>query len=373
MAEKKIRVLLAPLDWGLGHTTRCFPLLAALIQLDAEIIIACNSVQKQVFQSSFPLLKYIPLEGYNIKYGRSRWGTMLRIVCQIPRIIAHIKRENRWLEALVKNEPVDLIISDNRFGLFHSSIHCIFLTHQLKIRSGLGPLTDYFLQKINYRFINRFSACWVPDMPGSNNLAGDLAHPRRLPAVPVFYLGPLSRFQPMSPGNDRIPLLILLSGPEPQRSLLENLILNQLGNMGTPCLLLRGLPGNAEIPLAAGNIRIFNHADALQLNEWLAAAEWICCRSGYSSIMDLMILLKKCILIPTPGQAEQEYLAARMEQNGWARVVHQNKLNLAKEWEEAKKMNLHRAAISPVNLVTFIANYLDNSADSAVDPNFAAN
>lgn len=373
MAKKKIRVLLAPLDWGLGHTTRCFPLLTALSQLDAEILIACNSVQKKVFQSSFPHLSYIPLEGYNIQYGRTRWGTIFRIIRQIPRIFAHIKRENRWLEALMTEEPVDLIISDNRFGLFHGKIHCIFLTHQLKIRSGLGPLTDYLLQRINYRFINRFSACWVPDTAGSNNLAGELAHPQRLPAVPVFYLGPLSRFQPVIPGKDRIPLLILLSGPEPQRSLLEKMLLPQLGDMGMPCTVLRGLPGEAEIPLAAANIRIFNHADTAQLNEWLVAAEWVCCRSGYTSIMDLMMLRKKCILIPTPGQAEQEYLGRRMQQNSWARTARQNKLNLAREWEEARKMNLQRAAISPVNLATFIANYLDNSSDSATDPNFAAN
>ena len=192
--EHKLRVLLAPLDWGLGHATRCIPIISALIQQNCIVIVAAEGQIKTLLYNEFPDVQFIELKGYRIQYSRYRLWMPVKLLLQLPKILYRIYAENRWLKKAIKENSISAVISDNRMGLFHKKIPCVYITHQLTIKTG-NRFTENIAQKIHYHFINKFGACWVPDAKGNVNLAGVLSHPVLLPKTQVTYLGPLSRFE----------------------------------------------------------------------------------------------------------------------------------------------------------------------------------
>jgi Glycosyltransferase family 28 C-terminal domain len=309
VSKKKRKILVAPLDWGLGHATRCIPIIRALSGAGFEVIIGCTGLQKNLLALEFPSLRVVDLPGYEVRYGQGNGPTWLKIISQIPKILTQIKRENRWLEQFLKRETLDGVVSDNRYGLYRAGLPSVFITHQLAIKTNLGRTLDNQLATIHYRYIHKFSCCWVPDYAGPENLAGELAHPGRLPAIPLRYIGPLSRFHPLLGEPTQYDLLVLLSGPEPQRSFWETQLLDQLRHFDGRVILVRGLPGQTRLPFSAGHLEIHNHLPTEALNQVLGRAGLVLSRSGYSTVMDLSILHKKAILVPTPGQPEQQYLA----------------------------------------------------------------
>ncbi|THU36958.1 UDP-N-acetylglucosamine--N-acetylmuramyl-(pentapeptide) pyrophosphoryl-undecaprenol N-acetylglucosamine transferase [Niastella caeni] len=334
-AQKPI-VLLSPLDWGLGHTTRCIPIIHELLHLGCQVIIACNSTQKALLIGEFPQLTYVHLPGYNLKYGKKRWGTIVRIILQTPKILIKINNENTWLNIFLKTKPVDIIISDNRFGLHARGVHSVFITHQLYIKTGLGKLTDRLVQYLNYFRIKQFSTCWVPDYEAGKTLAGELSHPGKLPAIPLRYIGGLSRLNACQGKTTSINLLVILSGPEPQRTIFENLLLQAFKQQPGNIVLVRGLPGSSSPVQSAGNCIIHNHAPAGMLNKLICNSEYVISRSGYTTVMDLLKLGKKSILVPTPGQAEQEYIAGYLHKEHLAYAVSQSHFSLKKVLAEVK-------------------------------------
>ena len=254
---------------------------------------------------------------------------------QLPRILNSIWREGRWLKRKVAGHGIDAVISDNRYGLYHKKIPCIFITHQLCIKVPGGKRAERWIQKINYRFIQRFTACWVPDLAARPGLAGDLSHPDLQPAIPVTYIGPLSRFEKLNLPEIAQHLLVLLSGPEPQRTLLEEKLISELVHYNGTATLVRGLPGNASMMPSTNMIRIYNHLPQEVLNEELQKAGMVICRSGYSTLMDLAALNKKSILVATPGQTEQEYLAQLHQQQKSASTAEQSSFSLAEALDKA--------------------------------------
>ncbi len=329
------KLLVAPLDWGLGHATRCVPVINSLLNHNCEVWLAGEGAQEILLRKEFPLLPFLPLKGYRIKYGRN--SLTGKLLLQIPTILRSIKEENKWLEEQVIKHGFAAVISDNRYGLYHKDIFSIFMTHQLRIRSPLGKWTENILQQWNYKLINHFNECWVPDEGGDNNLAGTLSHPPRLPAIPVKYIGPLSRLQEMNIRELKGHILFILSGPEPQRTILENIIIDQVINYSGTATIVRGLPEERNILPSTNTIQFFNHLSSGELNNEVSKAEFIIGRSGYSTIMDIAALQKKSILIPTPGQTEQEYLARYLMQKQFAFSVTQNKFSLLKNIEEARR------------------------------------
>lgn len=328
--SKKPIVLVSPLDWGLGHTTRCIPIIYELLHQGCHVIIACNSTQKALLVQEFPQLTYVHLPGYNLRYGKKRWGTIVRIILQTPKILIKINNEKTWLNIFLKSQPVDIIISDNRFGLYAPGIHTVFITHQLYIKTGIGNITDRFVQWLNYLGIQRFSTCWVPDYKGEKTLAGKLSNPGKLPAIPVHYLGGLSRLKTCQEPPTPIELLIILSGPEPQRTIFENLLLQSLKHQSGKKVLVRGLPGDSSLLQSTDDLTIYNHAPAGLLNELICNSEFVISRAGYTTVMDLLKLGKKSILVPTPGQAEQEYVAAHLYEEQLVYTVPQAHFSLSK-------------------------------------------
>ncbi len=251
-----------------------------------------------------------------------------KILLQVPKIIRSISNEHQWLDHQLDTNKWDLIISDNRYGLYTTRTRTVFITHQLGIISGFGKLGDILLRTMLYRWINRFNTCWIPDAAGVVNIAGKLSHPFSMPNHYAF-IGPLSRLDkkpPLTEGH----LLVLLSGPEPQRTILENKLIDQLADIDKEVVFARGLPSSAPLIKNRGRIRFENHLDANALSEMLSTAKAVICRSGYSSVMDLLKLKKRALLIPTPGQTEQVYLAKHLGTLRWFVVQEQADLDLEK-------------------------------------------
>jgi predicted glycosyltransferase len=313
-----MRTLIAPLNWGLGHATRCIPLIQKLLSEGQEIIIAADGHPLKLLKTEFPDLSYIELPSYKISYNRGK-SQLTAMIRSIPVILWGIIREHHQLKRIIREHQIDRVISDNRFGLWNRHIHSTYITHQLMIKMPKGLMFATPLVWLGHRlFINKFDVCMIPDYEGEQNLSGDLSHKYPLPRNAQF-IGPLSRFAGLS-ANDilntplKFDVVAIISGPEPQRTLLEEQVIKRFKNAEKKVLVLQGLPANQTsdiIPQTQNNLVVLPHLETRQIAIALTNTRKIICRSGYSTIMDLQALncLSKAELIPTPGQTEQEYLA----------------------------------------------------------------
>lgn len=303
------KVLVAPLNWGLGHASRCIPLIEGLLGLDNQVVLMSSGASLNLLSEEFPELITIDSADDVLRYGHTAVGTRLKIALQTPRFFRNIKREAQFTKEICEQEGIEAIISDNRYGCRVDWIKSIFLGHQLNIPA---PFADSLIQSLNRKFLKEFDEIWVPDYEGPNALAGKLS--RRIDiGVPIEYLGPLSRFESKSSsrGPFDFDFLFILSGPEPQRSLMERDAIHGkiVNTQGKKCALVQGIPNEAREIVSPRGWECYNHLSRENLKKLIDRSETIVCRSGYSTIMDLHILERKAILIPTPGQAEQEYLA----------------------------------------------------------------
>jgi uncharacterized protein (TIGR00661 family) len=307
MITKK-QILVAPLNWGLGHATRCIPIINALIENNYQPLLASNGIALQLLKKEFPELICIELPSYNIKYSKNGKSLKWKLLIKGPKIIKAILAEKKALKIILKTYKVDGIISDNRFGVLSKKVPSVFITHQLNVLSGNTTWISTYIQQ---KFIKRFDECWVPDVESKPNLTGKLGHLKNN-KLPVKYINPLSRFNNF---NSKIiyNVLVLLSGPEPQRSILEVQLLSQLETFKGKVLFVKGLIGNEQTIIKKKNIIIYNFMLSHELEKAINESAIVLSRSGYTTIMDLAKLNKKAFFIPTPGQFEQEYLAQRLE------------------------------------------------------------
>jgi UDP-N-acetylglucosamine transferase subunit ALG13 len=334
--REKPLVLLSPLHWGLGHTTRCIPLIRELILLQCDVIVACTVSQRRLLELEFQSLIFFEAPATEPVYGKNRTRTIISLLLQIPKNLTMIKQENRWLQEFLSKNQVDAIISDNRFGFYTTGIPCIFITHQLQIKTGLGAAFNALARRINYRFINKFSACWVPDFEEPRSMAGELSNPAIQPKINIKRIGGLSRFEHCIDNNTN-GLLIILSGPEPQRSLFEKKIIEGLKNYAGSATIVRGLPGQQPLPELPPGVQVYDHLPAATLNQLICGASMVIGRCGYTSVMDLVKLQKKSILVPTPGQAEQEYLAKYLRKKQLAFTLTQHNFSLGQALQQAEQ------------------------------------
>ena len=329
--NSKKKILVAPLDWGLGHATRCIPIARALEKEGYEVIFAADKRPLRLLMDEFPNNRFIKLSGYNVSYPKN--GQMaISMLFQSFKIFKNISRERKALKQIIKEYEIDGIISDNRYGLYSKDIPSIFITHQLKIQS---PILENFIQKINYKFISNFDECWVPD-DSKSSLSGKLSAVAKTPTK-TKYIGSLSRFKKMSQ-DKKIDILAIVSGPEPQRSLFENLLKKQLKNSQKNALLVSGKPEEISNQ-SEGKLTIVSHLNASELNQAMANAEIVICRPGYSTIMDLARLKKKAVFVPTPGQTEQLYLAKYFYQEKAAYAMHQHEFDINTALTKSNEFN----------------------------------
>ena len=323
-----MKILVAPLNWGLGHASRCVPLIRSFIAEGHEVILGGDGDSLKLLRRHFPKLRYVYLAPLRLRYSagnRQVWA----MVRALPHLVSWSIKDHAMLEAVLKEEHIDRVVSDNRFGLYSDRTECVYMTHQLHIFLPKGwRWLEPLAERLHARIYKRFKEVWVPDYEDfSRSLAGELSHlngQRGKVQGTIKYIGPLSRFSGMEvrDANERRTVVAVLSGLEPQRTILENEIVARYKSTDEPVVIIQGLPGRPNTRFKRGNITMIPYLSDTELVPLLKNAKRIIARSGYSTIMDLhaLGLLKNTAsqsafpdcqieLIPTPGQPEQEYLA----------------------------------------------------------------
>jgi UDP-N-acetylglucosamine transferase subunit ALG13 len=338
ITEVPQRILVCVLDWGLGHASRMIPLIDRFLKQGHLVCIAGNGNALKLLGAEFPEVECIDLPFPLVRYP------LTRLLLRFPKFCWAIAKEHMAVNRIVADRQITRIISDNRFGAWNSKARSIFITHQLRLRMSRRLLfLRPFAILVNFLLIRPFDECWVPDASGEINLSGKLSHPP-FKRLHVRFIKPLSRFKQLNEesfisSNYIGEVLVVLSGPEPYRTQLENLLAQQINGAGLTATIIRGIPpGSGKLPVIAGP-RYIHMATSAELHRLITSADLVITRSGYSSIMDLVALQKPAILVPTPGQPEQEYLAAYMQQNNWFYCVPQKKFNLQKAISDFRKYN----------------------------------
>lgn len=301
-------ILVAPLNWGLGHATRCIPIIKALQNQNYKPIIASDGAALDLLKKEFPDLESYVLPSLNIKYARKGFWFKLKIILQIFRLYKCILQERKFLKNLTNTIELKGIIADNRLGLYHNTIPCAVVSHQLKVYSGSST---WLTTKLHQYFISKYDECWVPDNAEKPYLSGKLGHPKQT-NINLKYIGLLSRFE-LKEEPILYDILILLSGPEPQRTLLEKKMRKAFEHFDGKAVLVRGVVEEKENEYHENAIKIINFLKAKPLEKLILQSQVVIARSGYTTLMDLAKLNKKAFFIPTPGQSEQQYLAKRLK------------------------------------------------------------
>lgn len=306
MISKK-KILVAPLNWGIGHATRCVPIIYKLIELGFYPIIASDGDALKLLQKEFPKLEFIELPSYKIQYPKNGFFFKWKMISQLPYILKIVKKENIQVQNIVEEQKLIGIISDNRFGIRSSKIPSVVISHQLNVLSGN---TTFFSSLLHQYYIKKFDECWIPDCERENSLALKLSHSNKV--LHKRFIGFLSRMK-----KENLPLkyniLVLLSGVEPLRSKLEKKLKNELKKYSGNVVFVRGLIQKTKTKIVENNITYYNYLLSDELEKLMNESEIVIARSGYSTIMDLAVLQKKAFFIPTNGQYEQEYLAKYLE------------------------------------------------------------
>lgn len=345
-----MKILIAPMNWGLGHASRCVPLINKYIEDGCEVVIGGDGESLTLLRKHFPELRIIELPSLNLKYSKGNSQTWA-LARALPRIIKWIIRDHFALKKILTKESFDRIISDNRFGLYvnlrpksrylskyrkprpHNSLaepETIYITHQLQIRTPKGlHWLEPMLAGMHRDIILKYTQCWIPDYAGEENLSGELSHKCIMPRNAKF-IGPLSRF-PIKPktftaganleevdstADDKFNIVAVLSGLEPQRTIFEKEIVNHYLGREEKVLIIRGKTNEPNTEIVKKNITFVPYIDDETLQRVLLDCDIILARSGYSTIMDLNALgcLSKAQLVATPGQPEQEYLAQLLDE-----------------------------------------------------------
>ncbi len=352
-AVSKRKILIAPLNWGLGHATRCMPIIDELLKRDVDVLLASDGGALQLLQKEYPQLRTFALPSYHITYSSS--NMIYNMLWQAPKIWNAMRKEKQAITDIVNREAIDCIISDNRYGCNHPDTYNVFMTHQLHIKSPL-QWTEGFINAWNHKRIRKFNWCWVPDFEGSDNLSGELSHPRLIKNL--SYVGSLSRLKASSSDEITYELLIILSGPEPQRTILEKSILDQLENSTLPALVVRGRMDDESRKKITEHLEVVGFLTSKEINATAAKSRYIISRSGYSTIMDLAVLGKPAILIPTPGQTEQEYLANRFHEEKVFVCHQQSDLNLKIALEQIVNFTGFKSMTQSTNILQLAVDQL---------------
>jgi len=335
-----INILVCILDWGLGHATRCIPLIRHLQELNCRVLIAGNGRSLRLLKEEFPACEFINLPSYRFIYP-SGANMALAMMASLPSITSGIYYEHKQLKKIIADYDIHGVISDNRFGLWNKKIPCVYMTHQVRIRGSKGfRFVEPLLFKVHSWFIRKFDFLWIPDLASEENLSGKLSHPAD--EFHAVYLGPLSRFQSLkidadlSTVTEKPDILAIISGPEPQRTIFESMVLEQASNSKQRVTIIRGIPGGNRNTESRKKVRLYDHLDTATLAWLIKNSQIVLSRPGYSTIMDLAVLGARAFFVPTPGQTEQEYLAALLKSRKLCNYSSQKEFRLENIFQESE-------------------------------------
>lgn len=313
--ETKRKVLFCVLNWGIGHATRSIPIIKTLLN-EFDITIASDGEALVVLQKAFPNIQSFVLPSYNVVYSASN-SQNFKLFTQIPKIKKSIRLEHEAIKALHKQHLFDVVISDNRYGCFLNAVPSIFIGHQLRL---IAPFLEGFVNKLHDKWLNRFNEIW--QITPASNFFSRLQPSAQL-AQKTKTIGWHSRFKQKIPFNKEGKTAFILSGPEPQRSLFEMKILDWCSYQKEEYYILGGQTTSTQ-EIVPKNVSYLNFGTAEEIEDLLQDVKGIVSRSGYSSIMDWSCTQTPVLLCPTPGQAEQEYMADFFNSAYGIPVVHQS-------------------------------------------------
>jgi UDP:flavonoid glycosyltransferase YjiC (YdhE family) len=318
-----VKIFFPVLNWGLGHASRSLPLIRNYLDLGHEVICASDGEALTMLRKELPDQMVLQLPGYDILYG-SRFMPV-NMFKHGPGMLKTIKTEHELTKAIVARHHIDCIISDNRYGCYHASVPSALITHQLQVFSGQKLLDAYIRRQIR-SWLKNFTEVWIPDQAPPGNITGDLSGINTDP-VPKYYLGVISELT-STPAKGKYAAVAVISGPEPQRTHFEQMVIKQLSALDGRFAIVRGKPDIEEPVKEAGNLTIFPYASRAELSALLNETEIVISRSGYTTLMDLSKTGHKAILCPTPGQYEQVFLADRLKNLGQCVYTRQENLDL---------------------------------------------
>ncbi|MGQ9847610.1 MAG: glycosyltransferase [Bacteroidales bacterium] len=333
LANNSIKnVLICPLDWGIGHASRMVPIIKKIQLKGHNIFIACTKQQQAFFANEINNYTWIPSASPVIKYNHKKLS-VYDLFKLIPLIIIGIKRDKKQINSWIKKYNIHIVISDNRYGCYSSNVYSILVTHQVKIEL---PKNIKWAEKILHnrikKLIYKFDRCWIPDIKETPNFAGNLTMQFSLNGKLAF-IGLLSRFEESnlneSSSEKQYEVIAIISGPEPQRSIFADMLFKELKNLQKPCILVLGDFSKPQSVKQEDNVLIYSSMNSTQLYQAIKSSKYIIARSGYSTIMDLISLRRTAILVPTPGQTEQEYLANYYKSRRMFVIAEQNNFNLS--------------------------------------------
>ena len=330
-----MNILFTVLNWGLGHAVRSIPIIAHLQKQGHQVTIASDGMVIDFLKKEFPDLSFETLPAYNIQY---KFKFMpFNILAKGPKILSVLIQEHQQVQKIIRDEQIDLLINDNRLACYSKRVPSIFITHQLDVPVP-NPILRTWTNRWHHFFINKHDRCWIPDVEGTNNLAGDISR-SKLKTPPLDYIGPLSTIK-IDPNKADLPLLVVLSGPEPQRTYLEEKIVKQSVHLPIQTILVRGTNQAHDYHNIPAHLSILDLVDRKTLAGLIERAQTMICRSGYTSLLDFSLNPKRLYFIPTPGQWEQEYLAEHWKSQMGIPFTTQKDFDLKKAYEDAKNLQL---------------------------------
>jgi len=326
-----MRILYAVGSWGLGHATRTLPILHALLEAGAELTVVSAGRALLLLQQELDgRCEFLAWPDVPSTLGRTALEFYARSAAALPRMLAAMAGERARTAALLRRRRLDRIVSDNRYGVQHPAVPSFHLAHGLRfIAPGRVRAVERLLEAFNYHWFARLRRVIVPDTR-EDRLAGDLAHGLRVfPPHLVAYTGILSRLRQRPLPRD-LDLFVTLSGPEPQRTILEQIVRRELAAFRGRAVAALGTPDRPGVERRDG-CEFYGYLDRAGQEEMMNRARVVVARAGYSTIMDLAEVERPAVLIPTPGQTEQVYLARYHDGRGAVRGVDQPRFRLARD------------------------------------------
>ncbi len=329
-----MKIFFPVLNWGLGHASRSLPLIKSYLHFNHQVICASDGEALAMLRRELPDQTVLELPGYNIQYDSSYMPiNMLRYG---PGMLRTIKAEHELTKAIVERHQIDCIISDNRYGCYHADIPSALITHQLQVFTGQKLLDVYIRRQIRSWF-KKFSQLWIPDQVPPANITGDLSGLDTTP-ISKYYLGIISELN-CTALKGKYKAVAILSGPEPQRTNFEDLVIKELSTLQGDYAIVRGRPDIDDPIRLEGNLTIFPYLNRAALSNLLGQTDVVISRSGYTTLMDLANTGHKAILCPTPGQYEQIYLADRLARRKQCVYQRQENLDLKLALEALDQVN----------------------------------
>lgn len=334
------KILVTPLSWGLGHATRDVPIIADLINRGNTVGVAATGVALELLSREFADIEFYDVPDYPSPYTSDGFSVP-RVVALLPLMVEHIAHEHRIITRIVKRERYDLVISDNRFGAFSKDIPCLFISHQIRFSTpGNIESVERMMELFNGRYHRHFERVIIPDNPpGPRSLSGKLGNAHRsITRRRAYWAGIVTDIRKQDVPRD-IDYLVSISGPKVTKDALKEVILSQIGGLSGKKVILLGDPGSDFEDRTDGNTTVKSHAQRGEMATLMNRSKFIITRSGYTTVMELAELGKReILLIPTPGQTEQEYLSAYYEEMGWAHSATQHNLDLVADVAHARTM-----------------------------------